>query len=210
MWPLKKVAAAPPTAVVPTPEMVAEAKANPGGWVYQIAGSFGPTDRIPRNSSRARSRSMRMATSLVSFNQTRNIGTSPESRHVPPDAATTDITNMPFLRVTVDMSSIESWDSFHTVFKEALGFPDFYGRNMDAWIDCLTSLDTPEDGLTAVHAPVGGVMVLELPGARALKARCPDIFRSHRMLGLCQLSAHRSWRRPDPLLILLRLMRFAP
>ena len=26
---------------------VAEAKANPGGWVYQIAGSFGPTDHIP-------------------------------------------------------------------------------------------------------------------------------------------------------------------
>ena len=50
MWPFKKVAAASPTAVVPTPEMVAEAKANPGGWVYQIAGSFGPNDRIPPGS----------------------------------------------------------------------------------------------------------------------------------------------------------------
>jgi len=47
MWPFKKVAAVSPIAVAPTPEMVAEAKANPGGWVYQIAGSFGPADHIP-------------------------------------------------------------------------------------------------------------------------------------------------------------------
>ena len=47
MWPFKKVAAASPIAIAPTPEMVAEAKAHPGGWVYQIAGSFGPNDHIP-------------------------------------------------------------------------------------------------------------------------------------------------------------------
>jgi hypothetical protein len=47
MWPFKKVPSASPLAVAPTPEMVAEAKANPGGWVYQIAGAFGPTDHIP-------------------------------------------------------------------------------------------------------------------------------------------------------------------
>ena len=83
---------------------------------------------------------------------------------------------MPFSRVTVDVSSIESWDTFHTVFKQTLGFPSFYGRNMNAWVDCLGSLDMPEDGLTTVHAPVGGVMVLELPGARALATRCPEIY----------------------------------
>ena len=27
--------------------MIAEAKANPNGWVYQIAGGFGPNDRVP-------------------------------------------------------------------------------------------------------------------------------------------------------------------
>jgi len=97
---------------------------------------------------------------------------------------------MPFVRVTIDMSTIESWDAFHTVFKEALGFPDFYGRNMNAWIDCLTSLDAPEDGLTAVHAPVGGVMVLDLPGARALGVRCPDIYSA-----LIECSAFVNYRR---------------
>lgn len=97
---------------------------------------------------------------------------------------------MPFSRVTVDISVIESWDTFHTVFKEALGFPDFYGRNMNAWVDCLTSLDAPEDGLTTVHAPVGGVMVLELSGAPALATRCPEIYSA-----LIECSAFVNYRR---------------
>jgi RNAse (barnase) inhibitor barstar len=35
--------------------------------------------------------------------------------------------------VKVDMGRIHDWDTFHTVFHEVLGFPGFYGRNMDAW-----------------------------------------------------------------------------
>nr|WP_298726915.1 hypothetical protein [uncultured Steroidobacter sp.] len=31
----------------PTPEMVREAKKNPGGWVYAIAGTYGPNDAVP-------------------------------------------------------------------------------------------------------------------------------------------------------------------
>jgi hypothetical protein len=83
---------------------------------------------------------------------------------------------MPHTRVTVDTSRITDWDSFHSVFAEAFGFPAFYGRNLDAWIDCLTSLDAPEDGLTAIHAPTNGVVVLDLPHARDLAIRCPDIY----------------------------------
>lgn len=30
-----------------TQEMLAEAKNNPNGWVYQIEGSFGPNNRVP-------------------------------------------------------------------------------------------------------------------------------------------------------------------
>jgi Barstar (barnase inhibitor) len=43
--------------------------------------------------------------------------------------------------VEVPMSQINDWDTFHDTFAQALGFPDFYGRNMDAWIDCLTYAD---------------------------------------------------------------------
>ena len=57
-----------------------------------------------------------------------------------------------------------------------MGFPDFYGKNMNAWIDCMTSLDDPADGMTSIHAPQGGVLVLELSDATDLARRCPEIY----------------------------------
>lgn len=44
--------------------------------------------------------------------------------------------------VDIPAHEITDWDSFHDVFKRVFGFPDFYGRNMDAWIDCMTDLDS--------------------------------------------------------------------
>jgi len=57
------------------------------------------------------------------------------------------------LFVTVPVEKITDWPSFHDVFQETLGFPKFYGRNMNAWIDCMTSIDTPEDGLSGAELP---------------------------------------------------------
>ena len=41
---------------------------------------------------------------------------------------------------TLDMAKINDWPSFHTESANTFGFPDFYGHNLDAWIDCLTYL----------------------------------------------------------------------
>ena len=41
-----------------------------------------------------------------------------------------------------------SWEAFHNHFARTFGFPDFYGRNMNAWIDCMGDLDCPENGMT--------------------------------------------------------------
>jgi hypothetical protein len=57
--------------------------------------------------------------------------------------------------VEVPISQIHDWDTFHDTFAQALGFPDFYGRNMDAWIDCLTYADE-DDGMRAITAGPGG------------------------------------------------------
>ena len=78
--------------------------------------------------------------------------------------------------VKLDTRRITDWDSFHTVFKDVFGFLDFYGRNLDAWIDCMTSLDAPEHGMTSIHAPPGGVLVLELEHVDDFIRRCPDQF----------------------------------
>jgi Barstar (barnase inhibitor) len=39
---------------------------------------------------------------------------------------------------TLDGRKITDWKSFHDECAAIFGFPVFYGRNMDAWIDCLT------------------------------------------------------------------------
>jgi hypothetical protein len=38
---------AAPKIVTPFAGEIAEAKRTPGGWVYRIAGKFGPRDRVP-------------------------------------------------------------------------------------------------------------------------------------------------------------------
>ncbi|MEL6312233.1 MAG: barstar family protein [Planctomycetota bacterium] len=79
-------------------------------------------------------------------------------------------------RVTIDCSRIRDRRSFHDVFAEALGFPEFYGRNMDAWIDCVSDLDQGS-GLTNVRLSVGETLLLELRGASGFHARMPELSR---------------------------------
>jgi len=78
--------------------------------------------------------------------------------------------------MTIDARQIEDWASFHDLFHEAMGFPDFYGRDMNAWIDCMTHLDETDGGLTSVHAPSGGVLALHIEHAGDLANRCPEIY----------------------------------
>jgi Barstar (barnase inhibitor) len=92
--------------------------------------------------------------------------------------------------VKVDLGRIVDWPTFHAVFAETLGFPAFYGRNMDAWIDCMTYLDDPVARMTAVHAAPGQVVVLQCAGVKAFAARCPEQYAA-----LVECSAFVNWRR---------------
>ncbi len=80
--------------------------------------------------------------------------------------------------VHIDCRRISGWNTLHTTFQEAFGFPKFYGRNMNAWIDCMGSLDAAEDGLTRVHAPPGGVIVVQLDHSESLKSRAPEVMHA--------------------------------
>jgi len=92
--------------------------------------------------------------------------------------------------IQIEGGKITDWHSFHDCFSNALGFPAFYGRNMDAWNDCMTSLDAPEDGLTTIHVATGDVLVLCISGATDLKKRCPEIYDA-----LVECSAFVNYRR---------------
>lgn len=75
---------------------------------------------------------------------------------------------------TLDARSITDWDTFHAASRTAFGFPDFYGRNMDAWIDCLTYLDEG-DGMSRFHLADGEVLSVEVRGAEEFAARVPEL-----------------------------------
>jgi len=92
--------------------------------------------------------------------------------------------------VTLDTGRITDWDTFHDVFAEVFGFPGFYGRNMNAWIDCMTSMDDASDDMTKVHTPLGGVVVLQLENIDAFAYRCPQQYAA-----IVECAAFVNWRR---------------
>tara|TARA_R110000782_G_scaffold13976_15_gene41005 strand:- start:18 stop:359 length:342 start_codon:yes stop_codon:yes gene_type:complete len=81
-------------------------------------------------------------------------------------------------QVEIDADRITNEASFHDIFNKAFGFPDFYGRNMNAWVDCMTSLDVPEDGLTKIHAPVDQPLKLIVKEASDFERRCPELLKT--------------------------------
>ena len=51
----------------------------------------------------------------------------------------------------LDGNRITDWDGFHDVFAEEFQFPDYYGRNMNAWIDCMSDLGDSSSEIVAIH-----------------------------------------------------------
>jgi len=94
------------------------------------------------------------------------------------------------MMLRIDADQIEDAESFHTMFAVQLGFPEWYGRNMDAWIDCMSHLDDPATGMTTVHVESGQVLSLVIDHASAFKARCPDLFAA-----LLECAAFVNWSR---------------
>lgn len=78
--------------------------------------------------------------------------------------------------VEIPVERILDWESFHEVFRQTLGFPKFYGNNMDAWIDCMTAVDSIDDGLSTVTVQRGEMLVLKIDDAIDFRRRCPEQF----------------------------------
>ena len=104
--------------------------------------------------------------------------------------------------VNIPTAKIVDWDSFHDVFDEALGFPGYYGRNMNAWIDCLTCADNAESGMIANPVACGDLLALSIIDAADFKQRCPEQFDA-----LIECTAFVNYRRREggdgPVLALL-------
>jgi hypothetical protein len=101
----------------------------------------------------------------------------------------------------VQTKRITDWDTFHSVFAETMGFPDFYGGNMNAWIDCMTGFD---DCMTRFTVPPGEFFYLEVADAADFQCRLPEVFQA-----FIESAAFVNFRRVDqgqqPILALILL-----
>ena len=79
---------------------------------------------------------------------------------------------------TIDGLTITDWESFHDHFQQVMGFFERYGRNMGAWIDCMSDLHT--DGryksLTSFNLSKGDIFILRVDNTEEIQRRCTEIF----------------------------------
>ncbi|WP_420379383.1 barstar family protein [Gilvibacter sp.] len=60
---------------------------------------------------------------------------------------------------------IRNWKTFHSEFKREMNFPEYYGENMNAWIDCVDELtDEPT--------------ILQIDNGNYLKENEPELFNA--------------------------------
>ena len=48
------------------------------------------------------------------------------------------------MEMVIDFKDVDTVDKMHKELKQAFGFPDFYGANFNALIDCLGDIRYPE------------------------------------------------------------------
>lgn len=76
--------------------------------------------------------------------------------------------------VVIDGNDLLSWESFHDAFARAFRFFDSYGRNMDAWIDCMSSLDEI-DGVTSFALTPDEDVLIEISHFEEFTRRAGDV-----------------------------------
>ena len=86
-------------------------------------------------------------------------------------------------KIHVDCSKIVDWETFHDEFQEKMGFFDGYGRNMNAWIDCMGDMYTngEYESLSKFSLNDGDIFTLILNQSEGFIENHLDIFS-----GLCE------------------------
>jgi ribonuclease inhibitor len=72
----------------------------------------------------------------------------------------------------VDVSAVSTREELHTLLARAFEFPDYYGRNWNAFDECIRDVSLPP------HVHITGLAALQarLPREAELLQRCVDEF----------------------------------
>ena len=71
--------------------------------------------------------------------------------------------------VRLDARKLIDSETFHVHLAEVFGFPPFYGKNLNALIDCLSDLDEPATLMTRIHVGRGNVLTVVIDGVEDLE-----------------------------------------
>ena len=82
------------------------------------------------------------------------------------------------MEITIDFATIKNWDEFHRVFSSVMGFPEFYGKNMDAWIDCMSYINDPDAGMSKLVVKTGENLEINVAGTEDAFRQCPELFQA--------------------------------
>ena len=78
-----------------------------------------------------------------------------------------------------------------------MGFPNFYGKNMNAWIDCMSYLDDSSAGMTKFFVSPDEICLFEINSAEDFAKRLPEIFTE---LIVCTSAVNQRHKNRSPLL----------
>lgn len=78
------------------------------------------------------------------------------------------------VKIQLDGRHMRDWPSFHTESQAKFGFPDFYGRNLDAWVDCLSGVRN-DDGMSSIVLASDELLQIEVINSAVLRAEAPHI-----------------------------------
>src|SRR5687767_5285771 len=92
-------------------------------------------------------------------------------------------------RVEIQGSDLSSWEAFHSVFAREFRFFAEYGRNMGAWIDCMSSLHEVA-GITDFRLAENEGVCLEIRGFEHFAGAVGEIASS---LLACTASVNRRY-----------------
>lgn len=78
--------------------------------------------------------------------------------------------------IILDGRQLTGAAEFHRESRRAFGFPDFYGNNMSAWIDCLSGL-RDDDGMSSVVLGPDEKLTITIDHAQAMRDHAPALLQ---------------------------------
>ncbi|MFV0292131.1 MAG: barstar family protein [Paracoccus sp. (in: a-proteobacteria)] len=79
------------------------------------------------------------------------------------------------VELVLDLHAVNSLEDFQKLSSALFGFPDFYGNNMRAWVDCVRSIRDPDEGLTKFFVKKNEILVLKIVGFNHIEKNVPEL-----------------------------------